>query len=65
MVEQCAHNKYLCINPIAASISTFVILIHSFVFPNSFVLHTHMYIVSVDRIEVAEITVSDHTGKTH
>lgn len=44
MVEQCAHNKYLCINPIAASISTFVILIHSFVFPNSFVLHTHMYI---------------------
>lgn len=44
MTEQCAHNMYLHVNPIAASISTFFILIYSFVFPNSFLLYTHIYI---------------------
>lgn len=43
MAEQYAHNKYLHRNPIAASISTFVILIYRFVFPNSLLLHLHVY----------------------
>lgn len=49
----------------AASTSTLVIL--SFItLCFIFFLHAHIYVnVSVDRIEAAEITVSDHTGKTH
>lgn len=42
MADQCTHNTYLHINPIAASISTFVILIYSFMFPNFFLLHIYV-----------------------
>lgn len=42
MADQCTYNTYLHINPIAASISTFVILIYSFVFPNFFLLHIYV-----------------------